>query len=228
MSTPRRLRLALDRNFPTPLINAIRGYLPPEFCRAIGASESAAPARHSGGHPRSLDTLRRMSAPTKPIALDLVGSYARTRGGQIEVVLSAPEIDLSGVTGARFVQGGETASGAVRMATVGERTQAIVTVDRARLTNGQWKVALVDLAATHLVDARLLVQPENRPVVLLWGANTPPSIVPKRAVVRPLTPKQQRAHAAGKVVDRALSVLPAQRAKQVRSTVRSVARRVLR
>lgn len=31
MSTPRRLRLALDQNFPTPLINAIRGYLPPEM-----------------------------------------------------------------------------------------------------------------------------------------------------------------------------------------------------
>lgn len=28
MSTPRDLRLALDQNFPTPLINAVRLYLP--------------------------------------------------------------------------------------------------------------------------------------------------------------------------------------------------------
>jgi len=28
VSTPGPLRLALDQNFPTPLINAVRGYLP--------------------------------------------------------------------------------------------------------------------------------------------------------------------------------------------------------
>ena len=31
MSTPRSLRLALDQNFPTPLLNAIRDYLPADL-----------------------------------------------------------------------------------------------------------------------------------------------------------------------------------------------------
>ena len=62
----------------------------------------------------------------------------------------------------------------------------------------------------------------ERPLVLLWGAKGSSSIEPL-----PTSPAAKRAAAAGgRVLDRALTVLPDDRAKQVRGRIRRIARRV--
>ena len=67
--------------------------------------------------------------------------------------------------------------------------------------------------------ARLLVQGQ-RPLVLLWGQA---AIMP----ARPRTARRAAAKQAGRMLDKALTVLPDDKARQIRSQVRRTARKVL-
>jgi hypothetical protein len=118
------------------------------------------------------------SAPP-PAAFDLVGSYARRRDTDVELVLTEPKIEL--VDSPAVVE--LRKDDAVVEAT-GELVEAAgvrrltVRAPRAQLSDGVWTLALRRTDdAPHRLEARLLVQ-GARPLVLLWGAKTPASFLP--------------------------------------------------
>jgi hypothetical protein len=61
--------------------------------------------------------------------------------------------------------------------------------------------------------------------VLLWGAKDRPTVQPSDRAVP--SAKRRVAAAGGRALDRVLSVLPDDRARQVRKAARSAARKVL-
>ena len=109
--------------------------------------------------------------------------------------------------------------------------ELVASAPRRKLTDGIWSLILVTAPAvegearrSQKVDGRLLVQ-GRRPLVLLWGVDDRPSITPVKKTVPPA--RQRAAAAAGRGLDKALSVLPPERAASARERLRATARRVL-
>lgn len=165
------------------------------------------------------------SAPP-PAAFDLIGSYARRRGTDVELVLTEPKIDSIDSPAVVELRKGkavvEATGDLVEMAATPRLT---VRAPRAQFTDGLWTLAVQRTDDNpHPLEARLLVQGQ-RPLVLLWGAETPQTVLPK---TRPVpTPRRRAAAAGGRVLDRALTVLPEDTAEAVRSRVRTSARKLL-
>jgi hypothetical protein len=160
-----------------------------------------------------------------PAGFDLVDSLARLRGSDVEIVLREPKAEL--VESARTIvlkQRGRRASGTVELIRDGAGTRLVCRVARSDLTDGIWSLTLRG-ESDEPMDARLLVQ-GRRPLVLLWGAKTKPSLVPSRRGAR--TGKQRLAAGAGRALDAALRPLPPERAARVRRQARHLARRVLK
>ena len=156
-----------------------------------------------------------------PAEFDLVDSFARQRGSDVEIVFAEPKTDISGdqlavrlTLGQRVVTARAEGSGA----------RLTVRVARSELTDGTWGLSVVrpDGAVAPLA-ARLLVQ-GRRPVVLLWGAKATRTLVP---LGRADEPKARVARAGARALDRAVAVLPPERAKQVRRGARRAARKLL-
>lgn len=175
-----------------------------------------------------------------PAAIDLVGSYARLRGGDAEVVLWEPKLTAESGT-LVFTKGSSSVQGQAGLVTDDDGRRIVARTARNRLSDGIWTLVLRSGAAedpdNEPVDARLLVQ-GDRPLVLLWGEKTMPSEVPgpRRRSATPrsaaphtaASPRKQAAARAGAMLDRALTVLPPERAKKVRAGIRRTARKVLK
>lgn len=161
-----------------------------------------------------------------PAGFDLVGSFARRRGPDVEIVLSKPTNKISESATVTLRKGQTSVTAAAQFAQGAAGPALTVRTPRAELTNGQWSLTLHTGPDTNeKLEARLLVQGE-RPIVLLWGARGFNSIKPEPR--RSNDPKRRAAAKAGVVLDRALRLLPEAQAKKVRAQARSTARRVLR
>jgi len=160
-----------------------------------------------------------------PAEFDLVDSFARLRGTDVEIVLAEPKTDLAGggLT-VRLALAGRSVDGEARADESADARRLVVRVPRRQLSDGSWSLAVVrpdgDVAP---LAARLLVQ-GARPLVLLWGANGGRSAVPKG---RYDDPKRRAARAGAKALDRALTVLPEERATRLRKQAHAAARRLL-
>jgi hypothetical protein len=160
-----------------------------------------------------------------PAEFDLVDSFARLRGSDAEIVLADPKTDLSGAgTLVRLEMGGQR----VQAAAETPDSRLVVRVPRSRLSDGIWSIAVVRAGSdggesVAPLAARLLVQ-GARPLVLLWGAKGGKSQAPTG---RAGDVKQRLLRGGADALDRALTVLPPDRAAEVRRRIRSGARRVL-
>ena len=157
-----------------------------------------------------------------PAEFDLVDSFARLRGADAEIVLANPKTEIAGEntlvrleSGARKVDAGASADSSGSL---------VVRVRRSELGDGIWRLAVVrgpdDVAP---LAARLLVQ-GSRPLVLLWGAKGGKTEAPTG---RANDTKHRVVRAGSQVLDRALSVLPPERAATVRKRIRRTARKLL-
>jgi hypothetical protein len=161
-----------------------------------------------------------------PAEFDLVDSFARLRGTEAEIVLAEPKTEIAddGVS-VRLQQGGQSLDAPAEATDSGLGRRLVVRVPRNRLTDGTWSLAVVrpDGSIAPLA-ARLLVQ-GARPLVLLWGAKAGKTQEPAG---RPNDPKIRAARAGARVLDRALTPLPADKAKQIRRQARQLARKILK
>ena len=161
-----------------------------------------------------------------PASFDLVGSFARRRGSDVEIVLARPEVTAGDPASVTLRKGRAAVEGPARLdddAAYG--TKLVVRVPRTELSDGSWSLTLRSgNGRGEPLAARLLVQGE-RPLVLLWGAKGTDSLVPS---ARKHSSKRRAAASAGRVLDRALNVLPEDKAVQLRARARSTARKVLR
>lgn len=161
-----------------------------------------------------------------PAAFDLISSFARVMGAEIEVLLADPKVELAAPTvdvGLRRGRQVVIAAGMIEHSATGVRV--IVRVPRNAVTDGTWTLSIErEPAAPERIDARLLVQ-GDRPVVLLWGARDPRSFIPKPRTVT--THRRRAAAVAGQALDRALIVVPEEQAKRLRASARSAARRLM-
>ena len=160
-------------------------------------------------------------------AIDLVSSYARRRGADVEIVLAKPKLS-HGNQGLSLTLGKARVSVPASAELVehdGEQ-RLVARAPRSRLTDGTWSLVLKTAGAdgSERVDARLLVQ-GDRPLVLLWGATGKSSRLPDRH--SRLTRTRRVAAVGGAALDRVLEVLPPERAATVRAGARTFARRVL-
>jgi hypothetical protein len=159
-----------------------------------------------------------------PAEFDLVDSFARRRGDDVEVVLADPKTELIGADHAVVLRRGQAAVEAIgQFADSGTTRRLTIRAPRSRFANGTWSLAVRRPDGREApLAARLLVQGE-RPLVLLWGAKGGRSETPPAH-----TGARRRALSTGRrVLDRALSRLPEARAAQVRGQVRLAARRLL-
>lgn len=160
-----------------------------------------------------------------PAEFDLVDSFARLRGADAEIVLAAPKTELadSGVA-VRLAHGGRTVEAPASVSGDDAGRRLTVRVARSRLADGIWSLSVIRPDGSEApLAARLLVQ-GRRPLVLLWGAKGGRSHVPKG---RPNDPRRRALRAGSRAFDRALAVLPEDRARRVRATARAAARKVL-
>lgn len=157
-----------------------------------------------------------------PATVNLVDSFARRRGEDVEIVLADPTTTVSPTTEARLRR--LPKGRVVTFAADRDGARLVLRGPRASLADGTWAIRLRDGEDVSPLDARLLVQGE-RPLVLLWGATGRPSKLPD--VARP-SATRKAVSAAGRVLDRALGVLPPERAAAARTKARRVARKVLR
>src|SRR5690242_7447708 len=96
-----------------------------------------------------------MTTVAQPAAIDLEDSYARLRGGSVEIVLVRPELTLpDGERTARLRKGRHAAVFAA--SELGDRL--VLTGARSELSDGAWTIAVVVAGVAHPIDARLLVQ----------------------------------------------------------------------
>jgi hypothetical protein len=169
--------------------------------------------------------MSRMSS--EPVAIDYVDSHARLREGDVEIVLCGLAADIDERAALVLSRDDVTVSAPAKVSSVGDTQEVRARTPRSGLSDGHWAITLA-AGEGFAVDARLLVQ-GARPLVLLLGANAPASVVPARVdVAESLSTGQKAARAGGRVLDGALSVLPAERAARARERARSLARSVLR
>lgn len=170
-----------------------------------------------------------MGSSKPPAAsIDLVGSYARRRDSDIEIVLAEPELahGEAGLT-LRLSKGRRHVATAARVIHPdGGKLQVVARAPRANFADGTWSLTLETAGADRAeqVDARLLVQGE-RPLVLLWGATGQQSMLPVSHTRPPLS--RRVATVGGGALERVLRVLPPKRAAVLRKRARAIVRRVL-
>ena len=159
-----------------------------------------------------------------PASFDLVDSVARTRDGDVELVLANPTIDdLASPPVLVLKQGKRTLEAAGALVGEPDERRLTVRAPRARVTDGIWSIAAKTASGGQQpIQARLLVQ-ANRPLVLLWGAKTPDRTEPE-----PRTGVRHAAASAGVALDRVLSVLPPDKAVGLGERARRAARAVIR
>jgi hypothetical protein len=161
-----------------------------------------------------------------PAEFDLVDSFARLRGTDVEIVLAEPRTDLtaSGGLTVRLTQGRTPVDAPAEAADTAAGRRLTVRVPRSRLTDGTWSLAVVrpggDVAP---LAARLLVQ-GRRPLVLLWGAkgartHEPPARTGARGRV---------VSAGSRGFDQLVGLLPPERAATARRQVQGLARKFLK
>ena len=123
---------------------------------------------------------------SKPPAaeIDLVDSYARRDGDDVELSLARPTLAVpdGAVIVLRGAGGRHVAEPVMRDDAGGPRL--VARVPRAALGDGTYVVRLRTADASMRLGCRLLVQGE-RPLVLLWGDKPPTSTLP---VSRPAPP----------------------------------------
>lgn len=161
-------------------------------------------------------------------SIDLVGSFARLRDAEVEIVLAEPEFDhgQEGVT-LQLSKGRRRVPSTARVIHHDDGRRAVVArAPRAELTDGTWSLTLATAGADdgEPVAARLLVQ-GARPLVLLWGASGKESLIPAKHTR--VSRSRQAAAVGGVVLDRVLRVLPPERASSVRASARALVRRVM-
>lgn len=157
-----------------------------------------------------------------PASFDLVGSFARCQGAQLELVIAEPKVETAETPVITLRNGSRSVDASGQYEDWPHGRRLVVRAPRSQLTDGIWSLTLSAGGNTERLDARLLVQGE-RPLVLLWGAQGNSSLIP---LGRP-DGRRQAAAVAGRGLDRALSVLPDEQAKKIRARARTVARRVL-
>jgi len=160
-----------------------------------------------------------------PAEFDLVDSFARLRGADAELVLAEPKTELVAESlTVRLELGDKRIDAAAEATEAPAGRRLVVRVPRSRLSDGTWSLAVVrpgdDVAP---LAARLLVQ-GARPLVLLWGASGGHTVAPRG---RRNDPKKRAARAGARAFDRMVTVLPEQRAAQLRTQARRAARRLL-
>ena len=165
-----------------------------------------------------------LSAPP-PASIDLVGSFARRRGSDVELVLWAPT-QAQHATTVELGKGATAVGGSIELVSDPEGDRWVARVPRAELSDGQWTITVVTPDGERSkVEARLLVQ-GARPLVLLWGAKSlEAGIAPEPPAP---TPRKRAAQAGGRLLDSALRPLPPRRAVAARKSLRRAARRVLK
>jgi hypothetical protein len=109
--------------------------------------------------------------------VDLVDSYARQVGREVEVVLASPGPEIA--DGATVVLRRRDASfrGTLGLLDGDGGRRGVVRFGRSALTDGQYAVLLADGPDERPLGCRLLVQ-GARPLVLLWGAEASKSRLP--------------------------------------------------
>jgi hypothetical protein len=162
-----------------------------------------------------------------PATFDLVDSFARRRGEDVEIVLGQPKTDITGSDiSVRLKQGRRSVEATARLDEAGTGTRLTVTAPRGAFVDGVWTLEMnPESEEAQQLAARLLVQ-GDRPLVLLWGAKAGRTSLP-RGNSPAATRKRQAAQVGGRALDRALSVLPEPKARALRSRARSTARRLL-
>lgn len=158
-----------------------------------------------------------------PASFDLVGSFARRRGSDVEIVLAKPQVTGSASATVALSKGGSTVQADGELAEDEAGGKLVVRAPRSEFSDGIWTMVLRSDEGNKPLAARLLVQGE-RPLVLLWGAKTNPSV---RAPQRASAGKRRAAATAGRALDRALAALPEDKAMQLRSRARRTAQKVL-
>ncbi len=164
-----------------------------------------------------------LSAPP-PASIDLVGSFARRRGSDVELVLWAPT-QAQHATAVELAKGASVVRGSIELVSDSEGDRLVARVARAELSDGQWSITvLTPDGERSSVEARLLVQ-DARPLVLLWGAKSLEAGLTPEPPAQ--TARKRAAQAGGRLLDSALRPLPPQRAVAARRSLRRAARRVL-
>lgn len=141
-----------------------------------------------------------MGSSKPPAAdVDLVDSYARLVGEEVEVVLADPGPSIG--DGATVVLRGRSGAhrGTVALLDGDGGRRGVARFERSALSDGQYAVLLEAGADERPLGCRLLVQ-GARPLVLLWGAEAPTSQLPvphRRPLVR-RTPVQRLRSLAGR------------------------------
>lgn len=135
------------------------------------------------------------SRPPKSAKLDLVFSYARSRGDQAELVLVESSREFSDSAILELRRGKEIHAAGCELVTDERGRRVVARFDRADLTDGIYRLRLRtgegEEAESVRLGARLLVQ-GRRPLVLLWGAVAQKSSVPTRPGINHFPPKAER------------------------------------
>ncbi len=160
-----------------------------------------------------------------PAEFDLVGSYARRRGSDVEIVLADPKTEVRGAVVVRLSRGKRTVEASGSLADDPGGRRLVVHAPRSALGDGNWTLTLLAAdGSPEPLAARLLVQGQ-RPLVLLWGAKDKPTVEPADRAVP--SAKRRAAKTAGRALDQVLRVLPDEQATKVRASARHAARKVL-
>ncbi len=161
-----------------------------------------------------------------PAGFDLVGSFARRRGTDVEIILARPGTALARSIELRLTKGSRSATGTAVLTEKAGEPRLEIRIERNALSNGSWRLRARDESrSTKKVPARLLVQ-GDRPLVLLWGSDDPVSLIPVRRYR--VGTRQWAAGKLGSMLDAALRIAPDARAARIRAAIRRTARRALR
>jgi hypothetical protein len=166
------------------------------------------------------------------LAVELSASYAHRADQDIHIVLQLagdPAVDSSGVGGQLQLRAGRRT---VRVATTASSTPEGTALDArvpaADLRPGVWLLGLVGPGDdVRGVQARLL-NSNKQPIALLPGPTPRTELAAPRPVEpRSETGKARAYHAAAKVANKGLALLPEQRADRYRTLLKRAGKRVL-
>lgn len=132
--------------------------------------------------------------------IDLVNSYARLDGADVEMVLRDPRVDVTDESIVVLRRAQRRVKAPVRRLSDEHGTRLLVRAPRASLGDGSWTLRLQSGDENVPLEVRLLVQ-GDRPLALLWGARRPQSTLPRpherrRGAAQPRTRSLPRRAAA--------------------------------
>lgn len=160
--------------------------------------------------------------------VETIASYARRSESGVRLVLHLPDVQSTETATAQVRlksgRGSVRANATVRPALPGVHIEA--DIPAKRLPPSVWRIAvrLDSEGPFRRVQARLLTS-RTQPIALLPGPTPKTLMDPPPARTPKAHPRVLRS--AGRVVDHALGVLPAERATRYRATLRRSARRIL-